>query len=174
MRQSSNHVNSQGIVPIEFNGYQVSTQQASGITKEITPGRATPFVFIAPANNKSSGVAVYIKDFWQKFPKAIAVNSTNIVLGLFPQQALDGFELQPGEKKSDSFYISYHNDKNSLLHFAAPIHAAICAQYLASTKAIPFFASNNDETDNEQWYLFNPEKKVLVAGPKNTLTYEKE
>ena len=145
--QSNNHVNSQGIVPIEFNGYQISSETSKDVRKEVTEGRATPFIFIEQDNINGFGATIHVKDFWQKFPKSIEVNASNIILGLFPDQATDGFELQPGEKKSDTFYISYDNDKNSLLHFESPVHVSIPSEYLAKTKTVPFFSSNNDETD---------------------------
>lgn len=149
--QSNNHVNSQGIVPIEFNGYQVSSQKSNAITDEITnevtEGRATPFVYIEPIEHITSGLSVHIKGFWQKFPKSIVVNENNVVLGLFPEQALGGFELQPGEKKSDTFYISYDNNKNALSHFESPISASLSPEYLATTKTVPFFTSSDNETD---------------------------
>lgn len=31
--------------------------------------------------------------------------------------------------------------------------------------------SNNSEEDNEQWQLFTPDKKVLVAGPTQNISY---
>jgi hypothetical protein len=141
--QSNNHVNNQGVVPIEFNGYKISSNRAN----EEIKGRATPFVFIEQGEQVTSGLSVYIKDFWQKFPKSINVNENNVVLGLFPEQAKDGFELQPGEKKTDTFYLSYSNDKEALSFIESPITASISAEYLAATKTVPFLTASNNEYD---------------------------
>jgi hypothetical protein len=149
--QSNNHVNNQGVVPIEFNGFRILSQKTDTTIKELTSetiiGRASPFINIPKLGNITSGLSVHIKNFWQKFPKSIVVNKNTVVLGLFPEQALDGFELQPGEKKNDTFYISYDDNKGALDHIEFPIRASLSSEYLAQTKTVPFFTSINNETD---------------------------
>ncbi len=139
--QSENHINAKGMVPMAFNGYKISIEDHNKIISD----RASPLVYIEENKLADSGVSVHIKDFWQKFPKSIEVNSGQIVLGLFPLQASTGFELQPGEKKSDTFYINYQGDAEALSHFISPVQVTICPQYLASTNAIPFFTEQNNE-----------------------------
>jgi hypothetical protein len=141
--QSKNHVNDQGLVTFEFNGYKIASQE----NEQITKGRAEPTIFIEKSNDSASNISVFIKDFWQKFPKSIAIDDTSVDLGLFSQHALGGFELQPGERKSDTFYISYDNEKSSLDHFESPVQVSISPEYIASTNAVPFFTALNDEND---------------------------
>lgn len=37
-----------------------------------------------------------------------------------------------------------------------------------------YLMANNEEDDNEQWMLFTPDGKTLVAGPGSSLTVEEE
>jgi len=142
--QSNNHVNHLGEVAIEFNGYEVSSQHEKNITK----GRATPTVYIEQgSHNTESSLSVHIENFWQKFPKSISVDANVITLGLFPQQAVDGFELQPGEKKSDVFYIDYNNNLDSLSFVEQPIQVTVDSEYVVSTQAIPLFSKSTNETE---------------------------
>ncbi len=166
--QSKNHVNCQGVVTLEFNGYQISANNST----ETIQGRAAPTIHIPAVEHSSSGASVYIKDFWQKFPKSIAISSNKVVLGLFAEQAVDGFELQPGERKSDVFYINYGDNKNSLAHVEAPINASVSAEYIASCQAVPFFTANaTEENDQESEY-----QAIIADGlhAKNNFFHKRE
>jgi len=141
--QSQNHVNHQGKVPITFKGCKYSV----GAKQEVTLDRASPTVHLNNATSESSNknLTFHIESFWQKFPKSIEISATNITLGLFPKQFSDGFELQPGEKKSDTFFIAYGGVQEELLHFEAPIAVTVSPEYLAKTGCIPFFANAERE-----------------------------
>jgi len=147
--QSNNHINHQGKVPIEFNGYEISTNILQN--KSRIKGRATPVIYVEQLDLQLAiNISVYIENFWQKFPKSIEVSANNIILGLFPHYATDGFELQPGEKKSDIFYISYDNTQDSLSFASSPSQVTIAADYLISTQAIPFLSITNNETQYDK------------------------
>jgi len=104
--QSDNHVNYQGKNCIEFNGYKISSFIGQNINSDIIEGRATPTVHVSQSNkNTESTISVYIENFWQKFPKSLEVEPNKITLGLFPEQAKGGFELQPGEKNQMFFIL---------------------------------------------------------------------
>lgn len=149
--QSKNHINHQGKVTLEFNGYRLtSSAQQEPLEKA---ERASPTIHINHGASKdinktisNSSLTMHIENFWQKFPKAIEVNANSVTLGLFPHQATGGFELQPGEKKSDTFYVDYGGNKDQLHHFESPIHISVCVDYLTKTKAIPFFSTTESET----------------------------
>ncbi len=143
--QSNNHVNYQGKTSVEFNGYNVSVNDHQD--KSIIKGRATPTIYVEQQHQQlTSNISVYIEKFWQKFPKSIEVNTNNITLGLFSQYAIDGFELQPGEKKIDTFYINYDNAKDSLAFIQSPSKITIATDYLVATQAIPLLAQTGNET----------------------------
>jgi hypothetical protein len=145
--QNNNHLNHLGKNCLEFNGYEVSYQLEQTINQNIINGRATPTIYIEEINQKiESNISVYIENFWQKFPKSIEVDSNNITLGLCPQHALDGFELQPGEKKSDTFYISYNNERDSLAFIETPTQVQVATDYLVSTQAISLLSQSTNET----------------------------
>jgi len=139
-----NHVDHQNAVNTAFKGYQLSTTIAEETHQQIVEGRATPSIYVQQGTDSPS-ISVHIENFWQKFPKAVEVTDNTIQLGLFPKQALGGFELQPGEKKTDTFYIAYGEPKNTLSFVETPTQATIAPEYLATTEAIPFFTQAKEE-----------------------------
>jgi len=144
--QSDNHVDHQNKNCIEFNGYKLSPLLDQNINADIIEGRALPTIFVKQRNqNIESTISVHIKNFWQKFPKSIEVEPNKITLGLFPEQAKAGFELQPGEKKSDVFYIVYDEQNNVLTFIESPTQVTISSEYMAATKTIPFLPHTDDE-----------------------------
>ena len=145
--QNNNHINHQGKNCLEFNGYEMSYQLEQNISKHIIKGRATPTIYVEHVDqNLESSLSVHIENFWQKFPKSIEVDSNTVTLGLFPHHALDGFELQPGEKKSDTFYISYQNHRDSLAFIENPTHVQVATEYLVSTQAVSLLSQSTNET----------------------------
>jgi len=145
--QSANHINHLGKTCLEFCGYQVSSQLGETVSKNVIKGRATPTIHLEKTNqNIKSSLSVHIENFWQKFPKSIEVDSTKVTLGLFPEQAKGGFELQPGEKKSDTFYISYNNHRDNLSFIENPTQVQVATDYLVSTQAIALFSESTNET----------------------------
>ena len=144
--QSANHINHLGKTCLEFNGYEVSSQLEQTCSQNVIKGRATPTIYIEQSKeNIASNLSVHIDNFWQKFPKSIEVDSTKITLGLFPFQAKGGFELQPGEKKSDTFYVGYNNHRDSLAFIENPTQVEVATDYLVSTQAIPLLSKTTNE-----------------------------
>lgn len=139
--QSQNHVDHNGNLSLGFRGYEISSTDQN----EQIANRATPLVYIPESDEGGIGLSVFIENFWQKYPKAISVEDSQITLGLFPECANSDFELQPGEKKSDTFFISYSDDRNSLVHFHRSLSAKVCPKYLVSTTTIPFYTHENSE-----------------------------
>jgi len=95
---SRNHVNRFGQVPCQFRGYKA---WADGL--EISGHRASPTLFAEMADMR---VGVAVPDFWQQFPKSIGATQREISIGLFPKEWADFHELQGGEQKTHTFWLS--------------------------------------------------------------------
>lgn len=97
--QARNHVNRQGRVPCRVRGYQVRSPQGHGEGL-----RASPVVSV----RTERGIAtVAVPEFWQQFPKALAVEGGRVRIGLFPGEWDDSFELQGGEQKTHTTWFHF-------------------------------------------------------------------
>jgi len=96
--QSRNHINAAGRVPRRFRGYQTTWTNGSS-----RGHHATPTVRLT---GESTSLTLALPEFWQQFPKSIEADSTSIKLGLFPADWDDLFELQGGEQKTHSLWLS--------------------------------------------------------------------
>ena len=103
---SINHVNHAGVVPCRFRGYQYQDDN----TPSETGRRATPTFVL----NGSQPLSLTLPHFWQQFPKSLAAISGEIRVGLFPAEWDDDHELQPGEQKTHSIWLSALGDPRSL------------------------------------------------------------
>lgn len=127
--KSQNHVNKDGVVPTRFRGYEcikdgVRVQQGD---------RASPFVHLAGPRFQCT---VYVMQFWQNFPKAIIVDEHFVEISLFPEQFSDLFELQGGEKKTHTVFLSFDDNKSSLDAYEHPSIAEIPLDYYAQTQVL--------------------------------------
>jgi hypothetical protein len=102
---SSNHVDRHGKTVCKFRGYRVA---ADGIT--VANGlRANPVVCIRGQHGQLAGA---IEGFWQNFPKCIEVDDRLLRFGLFPRQFGSLYELQAGEQKTHTLYLSVGDTDN--------------------------------------------------------------
>lgn len=101
--RSHSHINRHEQIPISFRGFEVRTGH-----DVISHGlRATPCVAVST----SRGVLVAsIQNFWQNFPKALEVEENRLSLRIFPKYFGDVFELQGGEQKTHTMYVSVENE----------------------------------------------------------------
>ncbi|HCY86052.1 MAG TPA: hypothetical protein DHV36_13025 [Desulfobacteraceae bacterium] len=103
--QSRNHVNAENRVPLSFRGYRC---YAGG--KEVAAGlRASPEMSLGIGHDAK--VTLFGENFWQNFPKSMEIRDNSLSLGLFPRYFEDGFELQPGERKTHTFYLSFGEEE---------------------------------------------------------------
>lgn len=128
---SINHLNSQGNISLQTKGYQCIENDKLIHHAD----RASPFIHIKSKNYQFSA---YIKQFWQNFPKAIEIKNQHLSLSLFPQQYNDGFELQPGERKTHSLYLDFSDDKNALAYCQYPLIATLNISYYAQSHVLPW------------------------------------
>ncbi len=98
--QSSNHVNRNGEVRHSFKGYRVSS--GDRIIKEGL--RASPVMTVG---DREKQITAAVQNFWQNFPKALEVRDGTLTVRLFPRQYNDLFELQGGEQKTHTLYLSF-------------------------------------------------------------------
>lgn len=105
---SSNHVNKDGHVPLQFRGYKVFHD--GGVAG--SGCHASPFMGAA---GPGTAVGVYVTDFWQNFPKSLTAGRQELEIGLFPEGFGDLFELQPGEQKTHVFDVGFAPDMAGIL-----------------------------------------------------------
>lgn len=127
------HRNRDGDVPLRFRGYRLR----SG-TVEHTALRATPIVSL---ETDRAEVTVTLPQFWENFPRAIAVDGAAIEIGLFPRQAADLHELQGGEQKTHAVIVAFAADTVSdppLAWSHDPLFAYPSAEWCCASAAVPF------------------------------------
>lgn len=103
---SLNHVNKHGEVKHQFSGYQV---MSDGVGIE-EGKRATPSIYLS---SPALSLSVAIENFWQNFPKAFEVKQDQLVIGLFPHQYDDLYELQGGEQKTHTMFLEFSKAEQS-------------------------------------------------------------
>lgn len=141
--RSRNHVNREGHIPSELNGYRVVT--ATGETGGL---RASPVVAIA---NREFAVGAAVPEFWQQFPKAIAADGRRLTIGLFPAQWDDLYELQGGEQKTHELWLHFGTPSTdplaALAWVAHPARIAPAPEWTAASKVLLWFvpAAESDE-----------------------------
>ncbi|MHC4455376.1 MAG: hypothetical protein ACYSWS_11915, partial [Planctomycetota bacterium] len=133
---SPNHVNRDGEVKNTFRGFRVFSDGAI-----INEGlRATPIVTVS-ASNMTFGVA--IKDFWQNFPKSIEAKNNFLTIRLFPKQHKDLFELQGGEQKTHTCFLSFGldlKDKTGLDWVQNPLVPRATPEWYAQSMSLGYMA----------------------------------
>ena len=138
--QSKNHMNFKGEVPLEFRGYRYfeqDVQQGNG-------NRATPSLHLASA---AGGITAYVNDFWQNFPGALRVEQAMLSLDLFPQDEPACYELQGGERKRQTFYLDFSNNKASLDSYIEDMLPKVPLNYYAATKVIPWLPTVHQDSE---------------------------
>lgn len=87
--QCANHVDATGRVPLAFRGYRFGEQ---------TGLRAQPVL-------RTDTQEVALAEFWQNFPKAVAVEAASLRVALFPAEHGAPHELQGGERKRHTLWL---------------------------------------------------------------------
>jgi len=152
--RSMNHNNRNRDIPLAFKGFKVM----SGDTILEAGLRAVPTVF---AGEEGAGISAVIKNFWQNFPKAISANKDGILLGLFPEQFSDLYELQGGEQKTHVVFLDFSGADSGLNGVHAPLRVRCTPQWYAESGAFPYLTADAD--DNEYNVLID----AAVQGDKS-------
>ncbi len=106
--QSPAHVNRHNQCSNEFCGYQIQTSAG----EPQTGARATPVLIIGDSGQTK--LSIVPREFWQNFPKRIAIEKSSINFGIFPSITDDCHEIQGGERKQHTFEISLASDLDAL------------------------------------------------------------
>lgn len=108
--QSPVHVSQNNTLDINKNGYVINIGMKDMLENdrtEMTGLRCQPVISL------KSNLAITLNKFWQNFPKSLTVKDNVVSLGLFPASHYL-HELQGGEKKTHSFWISLNGSNNDL------------------------------------------------------------
>ena len=105
---STNHLSADETNAVRLRGFEASCE--SGVLRGY---QAEPTLLI---EGDGSTMAVAVPEFWQQFPGSVAAAMGSLEVGLFP--ALHGVthELQGGEQKTRSFWISTQRNNSDVDH----------------------------------------------------------
>jgi hypothetical protein len=138
--RSRAHCNRAGSVPTSFRGYTVT---ARGV--ERTGLRATPIVQLQAGRQ---ALSVAMERFWQNFPKSIRVNDGALSLHLFSGDYADLHEIQGGEQKTHTFWVSFEEacaEEPALEWCRNPSRAIPDPAWCCTSGAVPFLAPPADD-----------------------------
>lgn len=133
--RSRNHIDADGNVTTRFRGYRLF----SGQTRIRDGLRAEPVIGLKGA---ATGAQASIRQFWQNFPSAMSTNGGELRVALFPADAATPYELQGGERKTQTAYFHLGGDERSLDWTQHPIVPVIPAAQYERAQAFPWFNAN--------------------------------
>ncbi|GGY80246.1 RIFT barrel domain-containing protein [Marinobacter zhanjiangensis] len=141
--QSRNHVNADGEITTRFRGYQVYSREKSRTAGD----RANP---IAALEGPNQTVQASMRQFWQNFPSFLGTKHQELIIGLFPAEASGPYELQGGERKTQTAYLNYGSNPDALNWTQSPLVPILDAELFERTEAFPWFKANasNGPLDN--------------------------
>jgi hypothetical protein len=137
------HRNRNGVVPLRFRGYRLRSGHS-----ERQGERAAPIIV---ARTRTAQFAATIPEFWENFPKAIAVDDTTVELGLFPRQFPEPHELQGGEQKTHRMVIAFDGDRVSdppLAWCHEPLAMYPSPEWSCNTGAVPLLLPAADDPND--------------------------
>jgi hypothetical protein len=105
---NTNHNNADDQPTVLHRGYQAAT--SSGIVRG---NRSEPTLSIETEDER---ISIAVPEFWQQFPGSLSVIRNTISVGLFPTEVATGYELQGGEQKTLSAWISTRKPAAHLEH----------------------------------------------------------
>jgi len=131
---SANHIDANQEISVKQRGYSIYQNEqplANG-------SRCQPVIHVETTKQH---VQASIKHFWQKFPSAMETINNTLIIGLFPAQTNNNYELQGGERASQSCAVNYSNDEHELAAFNLPLTVTVSADTYAKANAFPWFVS---------------------------------
>lgn len=152
--QSRNHSNAEGNTTVRFRGYR--TQVDSDTVDQ--GNRAQP---ICGLSGQFDHLQACIQKFWENFPSSLGTANHDLIIGLFPENSAEPYELQGGERKRQTAWFNYSEDKSALAWSQAPLIPTLDATHYEQTGAFPWFRANQPEGSLEHLI------KQGVDGPNN-------
>ena len=122
---------------VSFRGYRIDRDSES-----VDQGdRALGWLDVSGTD---AGVTVGVKDFWQNFPKSLAVEKDGrIRIGLFPGRYAGDFPFRSGEHKTHEILFFFHSGRPSedgnraaAVAFSHPLRLEPSPEWFAETKAL--------------------------------------
>lgn len=136
---SANHINKDGIITTSFQGYQLSAENA--LLKK--GRRANPLL---SSRHGKQPLQISVPEFWQNFPNALQASTTLLRCDLFAELANGlSHELQGGERKTRTLWLSFGEQANALAWSYAPLVPQLDAEYLAKSQAMPWLTTERDD-----------------------------
>ncbi|NWN90430.1 hypothetical protein HLV39_02810 [Marinobacter adhaerens] len=143
---SRNHVDKNGEVTTQFRGFKITEQNK--VTGEGL--RASPNLRTITGNDTTDtsihSVEVAYPLFWQNFPSALEATKSALIAHLFPANKNFQYELQGGEQKTQTIFISYGIATNTLTWTHEPLIPILTAQHYQNAGAFPWFNSEGNDT----------------------------
>jgi len=144
---STNHMNRFGEVQTSFCGYRVYDKE----TILFEGSRANPIISL---KSRDGCLSAGISGFWQNFPKNLKADSNDLSIGLFPGRCKDLYELQGGEQKTHTVFLSYggrNEDGKRLEWIHDPLIPVVDPEYISKTGVFPYLApQERDHNDQYQ------------------------
>ncbi len=132
---SLNHVNANGEVTTRFRGYRLYADNDI----HSAGNRSTPLITVA---SPKLSIQATLPRFWQNFPSSIGLQDNELVVGLFPNEAAEAYELQGGERKTQTAYFHYGEDPEALTWTLRPVVPVLDARQYEVSQAFPWFKAN--------------------------------
>ncbi len=137
---SSNHWNRRGETPCPFCGYRASSPGGS------TEGdRAEP---VAVWRNAAGALGLAVPEFWQQFPGSMLVEPGRMQVGVFPGEWPDSFELQGGERKTRTLWLSSAAETSDVLPVLPQLTVSLCPEWVDTCGAMPWFSASPGAADD--------------------------
>ena len=134
---SRNHIDADENLTVSFRGYRIYENG-----KLLSQGeRANPVVGL---ESTAMAVQATLKDFWQNFPSALGAEPNCLEIALFPVEQKSLYELQGGERKSQTIYVHYGRAKDALSWATTPLLASVPAKVYEQASAFPWFRAERD------------------------------
>ena len=129
---SRNHLDCKGEISTQFCGFRLSTQNDF-----LHEGkRANPLICIQYDFGK---LDVAVPDFWQNFPTSLRKEKNNLIVGLFPKDSKNVYELQGGEQKTMRFLTAYDSHNSIAATVYKPLIPLLTPESYEKAGAFPWF-----------------------------------
>lgn len=133
---SINHCDASGVVRNKFKGYQFTVDN----TMNVAGLRAEPTVRIIADEHTTCTVSM--PEFWQNFPTAVSYSDNTLALELFPQAHGSPYEIQGGEKKTQTIFLTIAQDDLTWTH--KPAAVTINHQDIIAADVLRYCSANDN------------------------------
>ena len=162
--QSPVHVNHNNTLDINKNGYSLNIELQDALhkdPKEITGLRCQPVLSL------KNNLSITLNKFWQNFPKSLTVKDNIVSLGLFPATHYL-YELQGGEKKTHSFWMSLDSSNNDLTTSQNINRGTVAWDWISQCHLYPFIEKEKTKENAKENAALGSLQDITDLGIENT------